>query len=214
MKTVIAGLEEGLNAIAEALEGGGGGGGSIVPTPTLDDDGKVLRVVSQSQEEVAPEWSTVREVPIGGQNGQVLTKGASGYSWANPTGGSYPEPTSATSGQVLTADGLGSASWQTPSGGGGSSVAVASFTVNSSSWSDNGNGTHLAYLSNVTFSYFDVINVYAFYNNSWDNCYPIEIKYFYFDDKTSSLAIVIDDSIYTEISSNSATTRVKIVYAP
>lgn len=42
MKTVIAGLEEGLNAIAEALEGGGGGGSSIVPTPAAADEGKVL----------------------------------------------------------------------------------------------------------------------------------------------------------------------------
>ena len=123
MKTVIAGLEEGLNAIAEALEGGGGGGGSIVPTPTLDDDGKVLRVVSQSQEEVAPEWSTVREVPTGGQRYQVLTKTGTGnvaYGWADaPT----PEPelpsiSSGDSGKVLKAyydseEGYGYSRWDT-----------------------------------------------------------------------------------------------------
>lgn len=211
MKTVIAGLEEGLNAIAEALEGGGS---EIVPTPTLADEGKVLRAMPQGQESVAPQWETAREVPVGGTQGQVLTKGASGYDWANPSGGSYPEPTSATDGQVLTADGLGGASWETPSGGGGSNVAISSHTISSSSWMDNNDGTHMAYVSNVTFSLFDVINVYAFYTNSWDNCYPIEIKYFYFDDKTSSLGIVIDDSIYTEINTESATTRVKIIYAP
>ena len=39
MKTVIHGLEEGLNSIAEAL---GGGGSDIVPTPKAQDEGKVL----------------------------------------------------------------------------------------------------------------------------------------------------------------------------
>ena len=112
MKTVIAGLEEGLNAIAEALEGGGGGGGNV-PTPTLDDDGKVLKVVSQSQEEVAPEWATVREVPAGGRNGQVLTKNSDGYGWAAPAGG-LPSSTSSDYGKVLTVDNHGDPDWATP----------------------------------------------------------------------------------------------------
>ena len=115
MKTVIAGLEEGLNAIADALEGGGGGGGSIVPTPaaadegkvltanddgtaswedagsgiptpTLDDEGKVLKAVPQTQTTVAPEWTTIRELPIGGREGQVLTKSYEGYEWETPNG--------------------------------------------------------------------------------------------------------------------------------
>ena len=116
MKNVIAGLEEGLNAIAEAIEGGGGssivptpaaadegkvltagddgtaswenasGGG--IPTPTLDDESKVLRVIPQSQTRVAPEWSSIREVSRGGQNGQVLTAiGGGDYEWANASGG-------------------------------------------------------------------------------------------------------------------------------
>lgn len=86
MKTVIAGLEEGLNAIADALEGGGGGGGegAVVPTPTLDDEGKVLKAIPQSQEKVAPEWDTIRELPIGGREGQVLTRSYEGYEWETP----------------------------------------------------------------------------------------------------------------------------------
>ena len=129
MKTVIAGLEEGLNAIADALEGGGGGGGSIVPTPaaadegkvltandngtaswkdagsgiptpTLDDESKVLKAIPQSQTRVAPEWASIREVPTGGQNGQVLTKDSDGYGWAAPAGG-LPEYTSSDSGKAL-----------------------------------------------------------------------------------------------------------------
>ena len=121
MKTVIAGLEEGLNAIADALEGGGSGGGGNVPTPTLDDDGKVLKVVSQSQEEVAPEWSTVREVPTGGQRYQVLTKtgtGNSAYGWANaPTPEKeLPAISSSDSGKLLQAwydseEGYGYTAW-------------------------------------------------------------------------------------------------------
>ena len=114
MKTVIAGLEEGLNAIADALEGGGGGGsivptpaaadegkvltanddgtaswedaGSGIPTPTLDDEGKVLKAVPQTQTTVAPEWATIRELPIGGREGQVLTRSHEGYEWETPNG--------------------------------------------------------------------------------------------------------------------------------
>ena len=94
MKNVIAGLEEGLQAIAEALEAdsivptpaaadegkvltaGDDGTASWetpeggIPTPTLSDEGKVLKAVPQTQTTVAPEWAPVNEVPIGGQNGQ------------------------------------------------------------------------------------------------------------------------------------------------
>lgn len=129
MRQVIQGLEEGLSAIAEALEGGGGGGSSIVPTPTaqdegkvltagddgtaswetpeggiptptLDDESKVLRVIPQTQTTVAPEWASIREVPTGGQNGQVLTKNSGGYGWAAPAGG-LPEVTSSSRGKFL-----------------------------------------------------------------------------------------------------------------
>ena len=88
MKTVIAGLEEGLNAIADALEGGGGGGGegAVVPVPTLEDESKVLKAIPQSQTRVAPEWGTVREVPIGGEIGQVLTKNSDDYGWSDLSG--------------------------------------------------------------------------------------------------------------------------------
>ena len=145
MKNVIAGLEEGLNAIAEALDGGSGGEGAVVPVPTLDDESKVLKAVPQSQTEVAPEWATIREVPNGGQNGQVLTKNSNGYGWATPTkeipsvdensgkflqAGSIDDdvpvrwstvsqvPSGGTTGQVLTktASGYG---WANASGGGG-----------------------------------------------------------------------------------------------
>ena len=165
MKTVIAGLEEGLNAIAEALEGGGGGGGSV-PTPTLDDDGKVLKVVSQSQEEVAPEWATVREVPAGGRNGQVLTKDSEGYGWATPAteipsveenygkflqAGSIDDdvpvqwntirqvPSGGTTGQVLTRTSGSGYGWANASGGGGN-IDVLKISVDKSEFSpDEGN---------------------------------------------------------------------------
>lgn len=114
MKTVIAGLEEGLNAIADALEGGGGGGGNV-PTPTLDDEGKVLKAVPQTQTTVAPEWSSVREVSRGGQSGQVLTASGDGdYGWADASGGGLPSSTGADMGKVLTVDNHGNAEWATP----------------------------------------------------------------------------------------------------
>jgi hypothetical protein len=130
MKNVIAGLEEGLNAIADAISEGGGGGGAVVPTPTLDDESKVLKAIPQTQTTVAPEWATVREVPIGGQNGQVLTKDSNGYGWATPEGG-LPSIGSSDSGKVLRSwydseEGYGYSRWDT----------IAS--VPSSTASDNG----------------------------------------------------------------------------
>lgn len=103
MRQVIQGLEEGLNAIADAISEGGGGGGGIVPTPTLDDDGKVLKVVSQSQEEVAPEWSSLREVPRGGRVGQVLTRNSDDYGWADASGGLPALDSEEDKGKVLMA---------------------------------------------------------------------------------------------------------------
>lgn len=51
-------------------------------------------------------------------NGKVLkanySEGTGSYDWEDE---SYPKPTSATNGQVLTADGAGSASWQNSQGG-------------------------------------------------------------------------------------------------
>ena len=177
MKTVIAGLEEGLNAIAEALEGGGS---EVVPTPTAadegkvltagddgtaswedagsglpeytspDDSGKILKLIEQDQQgNLAPEWSTPREVPAGGSNGQVLTKNSNGYGWAAPSGGlpaldeedngkaliaqydsdteaTYPAwstirqvPSGGTAGQVLTKTSGSGYGWAAASGGGG-----------------------------------------------------------------------------------------------
>jgi len=67
MKTVIAGLEEGLNAIAEALEGGGGeGGGSGLPDydsdpQTSDDLNKFLAIDEAEQGTILkPTWRLPR----------------------------------------------------------------------------------------------------------------------------------------------------------
>ena len=56
---------------------------SPLPEVTTADNGKVLKVITG-------EWKkgTVREVPTGGSEGQVLTKSSSGFGWADPTGGS------------------------------------------------------------------------------------------------------------------------------
>ena len=143
MKQVIQGLEEGLQAIAEALEGD-----SIVPTPAAadegkvltanddgtaswedvdglpaftspDDSGKVLKLIEQDQQgTLAPEWTTPREVPAGGSNGQVLGKNSNGYGWKNIV--QVPSTSGASNGDVLTNDG-GIPTWAPASGGGGSS---------------------------------------------------------------------------------------------
>lgn len=171
MKNVIAGLEEGLNAIAEALEGGnivptpaaadegkvltaGDDGtaswedaGSGLPTPTLDDDGKVLRVVSQSQEEVAPEWSSVREVPTGGSTGNVLKKTSNGYGWAAIS--TVPSTSGASNGDVLTNDG-GIPTWAPASGGGGSSSIKHIYQAfRGNTIFDDGNGNATITINNV-----------------------------------------------------------------
>ena len=56
---------------------------SPLPEVTSSDNGKVLKVISG-------DWGkgSVREVPTGGTQGQVLTKNSSGFGWADPTGGS------------------------------------------------------------------------------------------------------------------------------
>ena len=144
MKQVIQGLEEGLQAIAEALEAD-----SIVPTPAAadegkvltagddgtasweepegglpaftspDDSGKALKLIEQDQEgTLAPEWTAIREVPTGGSNGQVLGKTSNGYGWKSIV--QVPSTSGASNGDVLTNDG-GIPTWAPASGGGGSS---------------------------------------------------------------------------------------------
>ena len=161
MKQVIEGLQEGLKAIADAMEGG-------YPEPTAASEGQVLTADGEggaSWEDAAdglpeidsqveqgavlavgysrePEWvnditdlipnGSAALVPTttGVTNGYVLTNNSGTPTWAAGSGGgSYPEPTSATSGQVLTADGIGGASWQTPSGGGGTTIYKKTSTV-------------------------------------------------------------------------------------
>lgn len=133
MKQVIEGLSEGLQAIAEAV-GGGGGGSSIVPTPAAADEGKVLtanddgtaswedgpeglpddsQAANQSvlmKTVTGPQWETINQVPAGGTQGQVLTKGASGYDWANASGG-LPDHSQATQGSVLALGYSGDPEW-------------------------------------------------------------------------------------------------------
>lgn len=83
MRQVIQGLEEGLQSIAEALEGGGGS--SIVPTPSAADEGKVLK----ANDDGTASWGEVNGVPAGGSSGQVLTKIGNFTQWANPALGTY-----------------------------------------------------------------------------------------------------------------------------
>lgn len=67
---------------------------SPLPEVTTADNGKVLKVITG-------EWKkgTVREVPTGGSEGQVLTKSSSGFGWAD-----VPDeiPTTGVVGYVLT----------------------------------------------------------------------------------------------------------------
>lgn len=155
MKNVIAGLEEGLQAIAEALEGD-----SIVPTPAAADEGKVLT----ANDDGTASW----EDPEGGlpastgtDRGKVLTVGYSGDpGWVTPTKeipdviGNHgkvlmagnPEdeppvqwiainqvPSGGSTGQVLTktTNGYG---WAAASGGGGN-IDVLKISVDKSEFS-------------------------------------------------------------------------------
>ena len=122
-----------------------------IPTPTLSDEGKVLKAVPQTQTTVAPEWGTVNEVPIGGSNGQVLTKNSDGYGWAAPATelpsvsnadrgkflgvnssnnnvgwkdiSQVPSTSGVTNGYVLT-NSNGTPTWAAAAGGGGGGVSV------------------------------------------------------------------------------------------
>ena len=117
MKNVIAGLEEGLNAIAEALEGGSG---QQVPAPVAADNGKVLKATGAGQ--VAwQEDATGAGVPTvtSGDDGKVLTADYTGgvgtYSWEDaPSGGGLPASTYEDEGKSLLVDQNGSPTWGYP----------------------------------------------------------------------------------------------------
>lgn len=78
---------------------------SPLPEVTSSDNGKVLKVISG-------EWNkgTIKEVPSGGQTGQVLTKTSSAYGWENPPK-EIPDYTSADTGKVLLVDVFGNLMW-------------------------------------------------------------------------------------------------------
>lgn len=230
MKNVIAGLEEGLQAIAEALEGDSivptptaadegkvltanddgtaswatAGGGSDIPTPTLSDEGKILRVVPQSQETVAPEWSESREVPVGGSTGQILTKNANGFGWASPSG---QVPSGGSSGDVLTKTSASTYGWVTPSSG--TTLYTFKKTISSSDWESDG-VAHYGAVFDISRPVTNFMSIMAYaYLDGWNT--PITILGFALDGKSSSLNILISDTDYNKLSSNSATLYVRIV---
>ena len=155
MKTVIEGLQEGLNAIADALEGGSG---QQVPAPEAADTGKVLKAtgagtVDWQEDAIGGGVPTVTS----GDDGKVLTADYTGgvgtYSWEDApeglpdssqaanqsvlmktaTGPQWEQirevPSGGTNGQVLTNDGFGGYGWETPSGGGGTTIYMQTATV-------------------------------------------------------------------------------------
>lgn len=206
MKTVIAGLEEGLNSIAEAL---GGGGSDIVPTPTQSDQGKALRAdyyngVGRTY------WSDANLVPnaSGGTNGQVLTTNGETYGWANPSGGSdLPEIKSVDSGKVLTAQyydksGSGYAIWSHLYG-----PTITRVRLDKSDFSyEDKSGNYYMDIADYSIPYNNVINVrscdgfYTYKNISTyninpndGNCYTI-----YFDSTDyANLSIYVEIIYFT-----------------
>lgn len=56
---------------------------AIKQVPSGGDLGQVLQKLAEGYG-----WADILQVPSGGSQGQVLTKGSSGYSWQNPAGGS------------------------------------------------------------------------------------------------------------------------------
>lgn len=113
MKNVIAGLEEGLQAIAEALEGGSG---QQVPAPVAADNGKVLKATGAGQ--VAwQEDATGAGVPTvtSGDDGKVLTADYTGgvgtYSWEDAPSG-VPDTSQVLQGSVLAVGYSGDPEWE------------------------------------------------------------------------------------------------------
>ena len=134
MKNVIAGLEEGLQAIAEALEGSSG---PDIPTPAAADEGKVLT----ADDDGTVSWEDIHALPSteGAARGDVLL--LDGYKipfWGEPSG-LVPSTSGASEGDVLTVNEYGSPAWATPSGGGGSGTTIykKASTVQYNDKSDN-----------------------------------------------------------------------------
>lgn len=73
-----------------------------------------------SSTDYATEWGDISEVPSGGNNGDVLTKAATGPMWAPPVE-ELPAISSGDAGKVLSVNSAETGvEWVTPSGGGGS----------------------------------------------------------------------------------------------
>ena len=111
MKNVIAGLEEGLQDIAEAL----GANSQKVPAPIATDNGKVLKATGAG----AVAWqedATGAGVPAvtSGDDGKVLTADYTGgvgtYSWEDAPSG-VPDPGQALQGSVLALGYSGDPEW-------------------------------------------------------------------------------------------------------
>ena len=175
MRQVIQGLEEGLSAIAEALEGGGGS--SIVPTPTAADEGKVLT----AGDDGTASWEDAQGgLPDPGQasQGSVL---ALGYSrepeWETnitdllPNGSAALVPATAgvTNGYVLT-NNNGTPAWAAASGGGGGGTTIYAF--DSAVWDDDKSGNYYISVNSSTIAN-DSVAVLAVYNT--DGHYPTVI---------------------------------------
>lgn len=203
MKTVIEGLEKGLQDIATAL----GGGSDIVPTPTAQDEGKVLT----ANDDGTASWETSQGgLPDYSQStpGSVLATQYSGdLGWDRPEnllrGLLLPDITGDDDGKVLQAyynDKSGSyAAWSTPSGGGG--IGSETYTVDGSNFVQHGSSYQVVFANDYfPYNMASIISARIYYEG--DCSVPCSIIY---ADKTGMIAEVTADD-YAYISSTSGLT--------
>lgn len=203
---------EGMDELIQAVSGGGGGGeGAVVPTPTAQDEGKVLTAGDDGTAswEEATGGSDLPEITGDIDSGKVVMAG-----WSTSSGtGSYSlenirqvtDPTNGSIGQVLTrtasASGYG---WATLDG-------LKAFTtqIPLADWTA-GTGTHSAPISE---SLGSILSIYASYQSGYGNSVVVPIKSIYVDSKSEEMEITIDDTYYTPMSQiEEVTLNVKIIY--
>lgn len=113
MKQVIEGLEEGLNAIAEAVQGGS----TPIPTPTTADRGKFLGVNASNNNIGWKDAPSGLPASTSADEGKSLLVDSNGDAeWGYPHG-LVPDTTLASAGDVLSINNQGSPAWTTPTGG-------------------------------------------------------------------------------------------------
>ncbi|MBO7733575.1 MAG: hypothetical protein J6S67_13505 [Methanobrevibacter sp.] len=167
-----------------------------VPDVESTDNGKVLKA-TYSEGTGSYDWE---DAPNGlpstqfTQTGDVLTVNEAGDpAWITPSSG-LPTITSSDNGKVLTSiyddkSGTGYAEWQTPSGGGG--LTIASYSVDATDFTQEGTSYQAVFDSQGAFTYSvaDIVSARIYYAGA----FSVPCSIYYIDKTGWAVAVSADD---------------------